>query len=248
MPGGLYTKRLWLFHPAGNPDRGWVLLTGNPLSTFSVKHCLACLTLAACLTTPSADAQQWTGAIKLGGATTNFRGHLLVGPTTWQRVTGLSAAVAFGLHLGHGLLPQVELHYVQMGAKTAVKYLGIPVWLQSDLAYLSIPLLAQYRLATRGTMHPRLFAGPFVAFQMSAYLTLTPRDAGQSIVEQDQSVEPMDYGFTFGAGIDFEVASQLLTAEVRYTLGMHDITIADPILGDPKLENTGIVFMVGLHY
>ena len=196
----------------------------------------------------NASAQQWTGAVKIGAVSSSFTGDLDFGPTTWNRATGFAASVAFGLDLGRGLLPQAELHYVQMGAETAARFQEIPVILNFDLTYLSIPLLLQYRLRTRGKTYPRLFAGPFLAFKMESYLTLTEREGGLAIIEQDQSVESMDYGTTAGVALDIEFAAQLLTAEARYTRGMRDVSRPDPVLGDPQLKNTGLVFMVGLHY
>lgn len=196
----------------------------------------------------SASAQQWAGAVKIGAVSSAFVGDLDIGPTTWDRQTGFAASVAFGLDLGRGLLPQAELHYVQMGAGTAVLYQDVPVTLNSDLTYLSVPLFLQYRLRTRATAYPRVFAGPYVAFKMESYLTLAPREGGLAIIEQDQSVESVDYGVALGLALDFEVAAQLFTAEARYTRGMRDVTRPDPLLGDPQLTNTGLVFMVGLHY
>ncbi len=186
--------------------------------------------------------------MKIGAVSSTFIGDLVIGPTTWERETGLAASVAFGLDLGRGLIPQAELHYVQMGAGTAALYQDIPVILNSDLTYLAIPLFLQYRLQTRATTYPRLFAGPYVAFKMESYLTLTPREGGLAIIEQDHSVESVDYGIAFGLALDFELAAQLFTAEARYMRGLRDISQPDPLLGDPQLENTGLVFMVGLHY
>lgn len=221
---------------------------GSHHSAWPVNRKLASTLAAALLLCTSASAQQWAGAVKIGAVSSTFIGNLDIGPTSWDRKTGFAASVAFGLDLGRGLLPQAELHYVQMGAETAALYQDVPVILNSDLTYLSLPLFLQYRLRTRATAYPRLFAGPFAAFKMESYLTITPREGGLAIIEQDQSVESLDYGVAFGLALDFEFAAQLFTVEARYTRGMRDVSRPDPLLGDPQLNNAGLVFMVGLHY
>ena len=211
-----------------------------------VKERLFLLVFLAIIAAPRTEAQQWTSSIKIGGASTVFKGDLAAGPTTWERRTGLAASASLGLDLGNGLSPMVEASYVRMGSQTSVRYLGVPATLRSNLTYLAVPLLLQYRLNTRSNLHPRVFAGPVVAIQLDALIVLTARDGGATITEQDDSVEGIEYGAVVGAALDIDIVSQRLTLEGRFYSGQRDITKPDLVLGDTVLKNQGIIILVGI--
>ena len=201
--------------------------------------------LAALLVVAPVSAQQWTGSLKVGGAITNFSGDLASGNTDWDYRTGLAAGGALGYDFGNGFIPQLEATYVRKGAATDVDFNGIPARIRSDLTYLTFPLLLQYRFDTGGYVHPRLFAGPMVAFQLDAHLTFEARTDGVEITEEDDSIESRDFGAVAGAALEIDVADQRLSVEARFSFGMSDITKPDPDLGDTTLKNQGVVILVG---
>ncbi len=211
-----------------------------------MKKLLLLLIIACAPLSSQALAQQWEGAIKLGTASTTFHGDLAAGETVWSRRLGISAGTAVGLKLPYGFTPSVELLYARMGASTPVIFLDIPATLQSDLTYLMATLLLQYRLHTGRYVYPRIFAGPTYAHQIGAVVSVTARDGLGVIVEQDDSVEKVDYGFTIGGALDMEIGSQVATLELRYYLGQRDITKPNPELGESELRNAGVTVMAGL--
>ena len=197
-----------------------------------------------CVTMP-AQGQQWTGSIKIGTAITNFSGDLASGNTDWDPRVGLAAGGALGYDLGNGFIPQLEVTYVRMGAATDVVFDGIPARIREDLTYLSFPLLLQYRFDTSGYIHPRIFAGPMVAFQLDANITFdgTEGDIFQS--EEDDSIEDRDFGAVGGVALEIDMAGQRLTVETRLTFGMNDITKPNDDGTDTTLKNQGVVFLIG---
>lgn len=95
-------------------------------------------------------------------------------------------------------------------------------------------------------MSPRVYAGPVFAYNASALFSVEARDGLGSIAEQDDSVESTDFGFAFGGGIDFEVGGQMLTVDLRYYIGQHDVTKPNPELGESNLQNRGVFIMAGV--
>ncbi len=208
----------------------------------------AALLLAVAIYTHPAAAQRWVGAVKIGGISSVYAGDLATGPIDWKRQTGGFGAIAIAMNLGTALRPAVELQFVQMGASTAVRLQDVPYALESNLTYLTIPLMAEYAFPTRNELHPRVFGGPFVSVEVTSNLTLTPREEELVGIRQEHRFETIDYGFTVGAGLNFGLDSQDVGVELRYMSGSRDVSGSDPILGDASISNRGIVVLVGLHF
>ncbi|MCY3630165.1 MAG: hypothetical protein OXG94_09165, partial [Bacteroidetes bacterium] len=57
----------------------------------------------------------------------------------------------------------------------------------------------------------------------------------------------LDYGLMVGAGIDFDVAAQHLSLELRYYQGQRDVTKPDSETGElTVLNNQGWMIMAGV--
>jgi len=207
---------------------------------------LPLLIIALMLWSTAALAQRWEGSIKVGTASTTFRGDLAAGETTWNRRLGFAAGTSLGYKLRYGFTPAVEFSYVRRGASTAVIFLDVPATLQSNLTYLTSSLLLQYRLYSGGYVYPRIFAGPVLANTLNAQISVSSRDGLGVITEQDDSIEEWDQAFVVGGGIDAEIASQVLTLELRYYLGQRDVTKPNPELGESVLQNAGVIIMIGI--
>ena len=195
-------------------------------------HLLLCLVFLVALSVATpAHAQRWTGALKAGGAITQFSGETLTSVDFDPRV-GLVGGVTLGYDFGTGFAVLAEMIYIRKGAFSDSPPNGIPTRIRFDLTYLEVPLLAQYRFETSGYVHPKIFAGPMVAFLLDSRI--------------DESIENRDFGVVVGAGVEVEVSDQRLSFEARASFGMADIT--KPVLDqrDPSLRNTGIVFLVGV--
>jgi len=193
-----------------------------------------------------ASGQRWSGALKVGGAYTTFNGELASGSTDWEYLAGLAGGGTLGYYLNNNFVVQLDIMYTRMGASTNTMDMGIPVRLTSELTYLSFPFLLHYRIDTGRYVHPRLFAGPSIAFQLNAYLTIEPLNNGMTLTEQDASIENIDIGTIAGAGLEYQIGSQHLLLEARYYLGSSDITKPDEFVRDTRLRNQGIIILIGI--
>lgn len=203
------------------------------------------LVVVLTLITP-AQAQQWTGAMRLGGTVTTFDGDLDEA-TTWKGRSGLMGGIAVGYDLGNGFIPQVDFLYVRKGASgDTVLDDGTPLAIRSDITYLEIPVLLQYRLETNGYVHPKILAGPMLAFRLDARISSRVRGTSLEQTEADDTIEPRDYGAVAGAGIDVDMGGQRVSFEARAVLGRGDITIPRLDGSDPELRIRGLEFMIGI--
>ena len=209
-------------------------------SLFSVLAVFIVLTAAM-----PAHAQRWTGALKAGGAVTQFSGETFTN-VEFDPSVGIVGGMTLGYDFGTGLAILPEVLYVRKGARFDVLLGDTPTRIHSELTYLEIPVLAQYRFETNGYLHPKLFAGPTIAFKLDSIIEF--RSQGSDLIqeEEDDSIEDRDFGAVVGAGIEVEVGDQRLSFEARASFGLADITKPDLNQGDPSLRNTGIVFLVGV--
>ena len=209
------------------------------------RQLLPILLLTLFIVWPS-KAQNWTGSVKIGASSASFEGNLASGATTWESILGIAAGGSIGYELTSGFSVAAELLYVRMGAQTPVRYNDFPATLESKITYLSMPLLLQYSLNAGEHFSPRLFAGPAGMFKMDALIAVEDREFGGLLLEEDQSIENIDWGLVFGGGLDFPVSDQTLTVEVRYFGGRMDVTKPTGELDGSELYNRSLTVLVGL--
>ncbi len=200
------------------------------------------------LTVPvSVNAQRVTGGLKFGITNTTFIGNLAAGETTWESITGVAGGGTAELRIVGGLSAVGELLYLRMGAKTRVQYNDFPGLLTSRASYLSAPVLLQFRFDPSGLVRPRIFLGGAALFVIDSAILVEATDTGQIFIEENESIETLDYGLMVGAGIDFDVASQRLSLEARYYQGQRDVTKPDSETGElTVLNNEGWMIMAGV--
>ena len=206
---------------------------------------LLLLSIALLLAAPS-NAQRIRGAIKLGMTQTTFSGDLASGETTWENVTGIAGGGSAELELIGGLSAIGEVLYFRMGAKTRVQYNDFPGVLTSRSSYLAVPILGQFRFESSGVVRPRFFLGGAALFALESVILAESTTDGQIFVEEDESIEPFDYGLMFGAGLDLYLASQRFTIEARSYRGRNDVTKPHSETGDSILTNQGWAIMLGV--
>lgn len=139
---------------------------------------------------------------------------------------------------------QPELLYVQKGAKSEIEFsFGGQTHTSTTtlkLDYLQVPLLAKFQLPVTGPMSPNLLAGPNLGFNISA--TTESEAGGESESEDIDGISGTDFGFTIGGGIDFGLAGNSATIDLRYELGLSDL----PDEGEASIKNRGIGITAGL--
>lgn len=211
------------------------------------RHALFLLFFGVLLGVP-AQAQYWTGSVKIGASFSNFNGNLAGGATNWDNVSGISAGGSFGYELDSGLALMAELLFMRLGASAAVRYNDFPATLDSKISYLALPVLLQYKLKAGRHFSPRFFGGPAGLFKMDALVSVHDREIGGVLYEEDQSIENLDWGFMLGSGIDFDFADQTVTLEARYFAGRKDITKPTGELDGSALFNRTVVIMAGIMF
>ena len=195
----------------------------------------------------SANAQQITGGLKFGMTQTTFSGELSSEETDWKSVTGIAGGVTTEWYLYRGFSMVGELLYLRMGAKTRVSYNSRPGVLTSQSSYLSVPVLAQFRMETQGIMKPRFFLGGAALFALESAIIVESRTDRQIFIEEDDSIEFFDYGLVAGAAVDFHLIAQRFTLEARYYQGQNDVTKPNSETGTSTiLNNRGWAIMAGV--
>lgn len=129
--------------------------------------------------------------------------------------TGLVGGLSI-LHPSDGFLAfQWEALMVNKGAKAST---GDPEGLK--LSYFEVPLMMRLKLNRGGTMHPHVYAGPYLGIQVDCSVKGTSADCDDIPGVNTRSV---DVGGIFGGGVDYDVGPLVLTGGVRYSFGVSSV-------------------------
>jgi hypothetical protein len=144
---------------------------------------------------------------------------------------------AFGAYFNHGfsevLSIQPELYYSVKGLSESEI-----ITIELKESYLEIPVLLKVNFAMEGkNWSPNLFAGPYLAFLMSAKL--------EDIDVKDE-LAGTDFGLVVGGGFDFGLSegAQTLSLDVRYSMGFTKMDEE----GEAEVFNNGFQFLVGFGF
>ena len=156
-----------------------------------------------------------------------------------DEVEGLDylTSFAFGAYYCHGFSDvfalQPELYYSIKG----VSYSEI-LTIDVKQGYIEIPVLLKVNFPLEGkSWSPNLFAGPYMAFLMSAKI---------EDVDVKDEFAGTDFGLVVGGGFDFGLSEgqQTLSLDIRYSVGF---TTLDEE-GDEEAMNNGFQFLVGFGF
>ena len=159
---------------------------------------------------------------------------------------------AFGgfaqLPIGRALSVQPEVLYVSKGFGADVGSVDA----EFQLSYLQIPFLLQYHLQTSGTVGPRLFAGPTVAFEIGCDLEGADGSESGSLSCDESSdigfdlvTSKTDFGLIFGGGLDVAAGTVMVTLDGRYDVGLSDILDFE---GESGVKNRAWAFFLGVGF
>jgi hypothetical protein len=214
---------------AGGPD-------SQPVGEVTIvnEHRWARLALAAALllliAPPQAGAQTWLG-LKGGLNLATFNGDDAEG---LESLAGLTGGAALLLQLSPSFALQPEVVYTTKGAKGE----GGGMSLELKTSYLEIPVLFKFTPQLEGsTVHPALYAGPAIAFNLDATAEATINDVGGSV--DIANAKSSDLGLVLGGGMDvISTGGGRFMVDVRYTLGMSEaFDDTDPWdIGEPPAE------------
>lgn len=147
--------------------------------------------------------------------------------------------------LNNNLALQPEVYYSMKGTQASgsgvIYGYGYSYDLSIEINYLEVPVLLKYKILPKGNYTPSLFAGPYVAFQMSTKASATVEVEGVTQTEETvmDEVKSIDLGVTVGGSLGIKMGSGSIILDLRYSLGL--TKIAD----DTDAKNSSFTLMLG---
>jgi len=208
---------------------------------------IACLvsavTLALTVATNSAHAQNMRVGGKFGIDFADLGGDV----EDSKIKTGVSTGAFFGIDLGSMFRLGIDGQYVQKGAK------GDDVDIDEfaiNLDYIEFMVPFSVVVPAQGSVAPRFFAGPAIAFESSCKLEATVDRIDRSIDCDDEDIEfatkSVDLGLFFGLGVDVPIGRAGFSFDLLYNLGLSDINDVEGL--DESVKNRNIQFTIGYAY
>ncbi len=152
---------------------------------------------------------------------------------------------------------QQEILYITKGSRENIKMIDMPVITNTeyDLNYLEIPFVFRYTFVRLWDIDIYGSSG----FALSIMLNGEYRLNGTVILGDDkepeefsytneiQGVDIFDYGFLYGAGLEFELFNRKCFFEYRFNIGWNTLMMPTVEGGDPApLRNQNYIFVVGV--
>lgn len=137
-------------------------------------------------------------------------------------IGGLVAQFEGGKHTGL----QLEVNYTQRGwiEKDTVGINDLKYRTRMD--YIEVPFLTHINIGggkLRGIFH----IGPYIAYALNKSTEVTDQNTGSTESSEHtfnkEEDNRLDYGLLAGGGIEYRLSYGVITAEVRYTIGLGDI-------------------------
>lgn len=167
--------------------------------------------------------------------------------TSWN--AGFTGGACAGYAFNDNLSIQPEFLYVKKGPNGTA--LGFPpVTFTSDIAYLEIPVLAVYKVRSRGNLSPYVIMGPSVGINLSAEAEVemtNPVTHAMSTATLDYSnvVNATEICFVFGGGLLYGVGPGRVTLDGRFDLGLTKTYSDGRVTGDLEGEEISTYVYAG---
>lgn len=169
---------------------------------------------ALLLILPARDVGAQTFGIKGGLQWSDFRGETGDPNIEFQTRKSFSGGVYFRLRLV-GIDLQPEILYSKRGAVVHDASLPPETATQTwELDYVEVPVLLHFGSA------PTFFLGGYGAVRVNSRVVTGVLGEGGTELDISSSVEDLDYGLVFGAGI---LGSGKFGLEARYTMGLRKL-------------------------
>jgi hypothetical protein len=154
--------------------------------------------------------------------------------------TGFAGGVFFMYQFSNMFAIQPEAYYTMKGATQKLSIEGVTVDITGTLDYIEVPLLLKLLIPIQGSsVHPAIFAGPSVGFNITAKEKYEAQ--GESYEIDYEDVKSTEFGMVFGGGVGFPVGKNELGFDVRYILGL---TTVDDSAEAADVKNNVINFNV----
>ena len=169
---------------------------------------------AAALAAPSARAQSPIPITLVGGL--NLASTTATGAS---QATGVLFGVGTEFSLGPLVKLQPELLFQMQGATSPggsinANYLNVPVFVRYDID-----------LGPATPVKPVLLAGPNLMLRVSCSITVNSGTAPTCAQASPNGKDPatLDFGLTFGGGLEFKAGGKTLGVGLRYMFGLTDV-------------------------
>lgn len=133
-------------------------------------------------------------------------------------LTSFAVGAWWRIPLNRSVSIQPEALYAVKGDSQA----GDGYTTKTKLGYIDVPVLARIGFMNGAPYQPSLYAGPLVAFNLSASAKVEGGGGDVALDVKDQ-VKPFEFGMVVGGGIDFEVGARTYGVDVRYTKGLSNM-------------------------
>lgn len=214
-------------------------MTNSPFRSSGSRALFASVVAAALAVTTPAMAGAQGGHF---GAVVGATFSTLRGIDGLDSRTGLIGGLS-NVSSGSLLALQSELLFVSKGAKgTNSTAQGL------QLDYVEVPIMLRLQPMTEGTIHPHVYAGPYVGFKLDCKVKGT---TGSCDDLPGVSTKTVDVGGALGGGIDFDLGPLVLTGGMRYSFGVSSVADFDISNVKQSAKNgvfalyTGAAFRIG---
>lgn len=163
----------------------------------------------------------------------------------WETITGFIIGAYYRFDVNEYFSLQPELYYSRKGGELEESVGGISATKTLKIDYLELPLLAKFTIPTQGNLKPSFFAGPYGAIKLSDQGKL--EIFGLGIEEGLIDVNGLDFGLIFGIGLDFGIKGGAFLLDIRYSLGLTNISDPVPLVAD-ELKNRAFSIMLGFGF
>jgi len=152
---------------------------------------------------------------------------------------GYALGLWWGVPLGNRLMIQPEALFSMKGdSESASGYTA-----STSLGYIEVPVLARFCILPNASVQPALFAGPSMAFNLSAHAKLEGEGRNVDVNVKDE-VASFEFGLVAGGGLGFVVGGKTLGVDVRYSRGLSDV--GDGVSGSAHNEAVAVMLSFGL--
>lgn len=147
-------------------------------------------------------------------------------PPDYDWKTGFVFGFFMDYQVNRYLSVQPEILYSMKGYEADIEYRdmeGNPFYYpigDRDLSYLEIPILMKFNIRPGQLTRTYFSVGPYLAFLLDAEID----DRYSNIDYQfDDYIEDVDYGLSFGAGMEFPLEHGYINTDFRFSFGVVDV-------------------------
>lgn len=172
---------------------------------------------------------------------------------TWGPIHEFSAGLYLSMDIVGGQLGlQPEVNFLAKGFDALENDQGEGVSSKYKISYIEIPVLVYWKLPLKGRLRPGIFFGPYFGFAtkvmeiQTAFGEIEKRELGENL-------KGRDFGLIFGGNVRYGLGSVVLMLDIRYTLGLNNISkditaVAYEFQESDKIKNRALTMGLGIGF